>query len=127
MPALTASRPSFSIKIDKVRQVRYTWASACRFEDAFGMPIPNAMMMAVGVRLITHLAWAGMLDYEPALTIKDTEKRLQSFINQGGDISDLAHELVKALSESGVLGKAKAEDKEVTEGEGEEGNESAGE
>jgi hypothetical protein len=116
MPSLTTAPTATMITIDKPRAIRYTFSAACRFEEKFGSTIPNALQNEVGSRLISHLAWAGMLHSEPTLRVQEVEKRLQAFLTrQDGDINDLAQELLKALVASGVLGKQAQEDQEEEE------------
>lgn len=105
MPSLTGNRQSLTIKIDTERAIRFNWSATCRFEESYGKSIPAALRDDIGPRVITHLAWAGMLHAEPQLAVRMVEKRLQAFLNNGGDITELAGALIKALSESGVLGK----------------------
>lgn len=129
MPSITSSKPSRQVKLDKVRSLRFNWSAACRFEESYGRSIPEAMQAQVGVRLISHLAWAGMLHDEPGLTMREAERRIQSYINQDGDIAVFSQELIAALIDSGVLGKIKAQptDAEAEAAEAAEGNEQAGE
>lgn len=114
MPSLTGNRQSVTIKIDTERQLRFNWSATCRFEEVYGKSVPAALRDDIGPRVITHLAWAGMLHAEPQLQVRMVEKRLQAFLNAGGDITALASDLIKALVSSGVLGKPA---EEPTDGE----------
>ena len=111
MPSLVQNKPETIVKIDRERRIRFNWQSANRFEEAFGRTIPQAMGFEAGARLITHLAWAGMLFHEPGLSLKETEKRINAFVLAGGDIADLAMQLAQAMTDSGVIGRPKAEPK----------------
>jgi hypothetical protein len=51
-----------------------------------------------------------MLHKEPSLTLREAERRIQSYLNQDGDIAVLAQELIKALAVSGIMGKIKTEE-----------------
>lgn len=115
MPTLSASRPSLSVKIDVERPIRFNWHAACRFEESYGKTVPEAMQQTVGARVITYLAWAGMLHKEPSLTLREAERRIQSFLNQDGDIAILAQELIKALAVSGIMGKIKTDEERDAE------------
>lgn len=123
MPSISASKPARQVKLDKTRPIRFNWSAACRFEEAYGKSIPEAMQANIGVRLMTHLAWSGMLHGEPSLTLRETERRIQAFINQDGNVNDLAQELLLALVDSGVLGKSATPD--TPDEETPEGNEPA--
>lgn len=130
MPAITASKPSTQIQIDKLRPIRFNWQSGCRFEEAYGRSIARSLNDEAGMRFVTYLAWAGMLHAEPTLQLRDVEKRIQAFINADGDISELAVQLVGALVDSGILGKVRKPKTESSDesdtptetGEGSEGN-----
>lgn len=122
MPAITASKPARTIRIDRDRQIRINWAAANRFEETFGKSIPEALQGSIGTRLITVLTWAGMLHEEPSLTLRETERRIQSFINQDGDIAKLGVELSAALVEGGVIGKAQVDEDEAERLKASEGN-----
>ena len=76
MPALTATPAATNLMIDMERPVRFTWASVCRFEEAYGRSIPESLTTRLGIRLITHLVWAGLLHNEPKLTMDTVEARL---------------------------------------------------
>jgi hypothetical protein len=103
-----------------MRNIRFGWAASCRFEETYGKSIPQAMQVEqIGARLITHLAWAGMLHDEPNLSVRAVEPRIQSFLNSGGDILELAGQLVTALAESGVIGKPKPPEPETADDAGE--------
>jgi hypothetical protein len=110
MPTLSASRPALNVKLDVERPIRFNWHAACRFEESYGRTIPESMQQIVGARVITYLAWAGMLHKEPSLTLREAERRIQSYLNQDGDIAVLAQELIKALAVSGIMGKIKTEE-----------------
>jgi hypothetical protein len=110
MPTLSASRPALNVKLDVERPIRFNWHAACRFEESYGRTIPESMQQTVGARVITYLAWAGMLHKEPSLTLREAERRIQSYLNQDGDIAVLAQELIKALAVSGIMGKIKTEE-----------------
>lgn len=110
MPTLSASRPALNVKLDVERPIRFNWHAACRFEESYGRTIPESMQQTVGARVITYLAWAGMLHKEPSLTLREAERRIQSYLNQDGDIAVLAQELIKALAVSGIMGKVKTEE-----------------
>jgi len=116
LPAISAARPSTSVTIDKPRELRFTWSAVNRFEEHYGKAIGEALQQNVGARLITHLAWAAQLHRTPGLTIVEVERQLDSFLNQEGDIDDLATKIMSVLIESGVIGKAKAETKKPEEG-----------
>ncbi len=122
MPALVASKPRVSVVIDKPRDVRFTWSSINRFEESYGRSLMEAMSVNVGVRLVTHLVWAGLLHDEPSLTIREVERRIQAYINLGGDVNSLAEKVTGALVSSGVLGKVKTEPDPETPSEEPEGN-----
>jgi hypothetical protein len=109
MPSIAPTRTSRTIKIDKDRQVRFNWSSCCRFEEVYGKTILEAAPHR-GIRLITHLAWAGMLPEEPNLTLRETERRLQAFLNQDGNINELFEQIVQALVDSGVLGPVRTDE-----------------
>lgn len=110
MPTLSASRPALNVKLDVERPIRFNWHAACRFEESYGRTIPESMQQTVGARVITYLAWAGMLHKEPSLTLREAERRIQSYLNQDGDIAVLAQDLIKALAVSGIMGKVKTEE-----------------
>jgi hypothetical protein len=120
LPSIGTPKQSRTVTIDRPRQVRFTWSACNRFEETYGKSIPESMSVNIGTRLITHLAWAGLLHAEPALTVRETERRIQVFVDgEDGNIQSLAQELVLALMESGVLGKAKTETPEESpEGNG---------
>lgn len=107
MPSLVPHKPSVTITIDQPRQVRFNWQAICRFEEVYGMSFLQALVHGGGARLITHLVWAGLLHDEPKLTIAQVERRIQSFVNNDGDIAVLTNEFIAALQESGVLGRKK--------------------
>lgn len=118
MPSISAAKPAVTITIDRARRVRYTWDAANRFEEAFGKTLPEAMYIPLGsTRLITHIVWAGLLHEEPTLQVPDASRRLQTFLNNGGDINALSTAFMKALIESGIMGKAAENKSEEQEGE----------
>lgn len=105
MATLSAQRPFKTVQIDQERKIRFNWMSICRFEESYGSPLASELKKDIGARFITALTWAGLLHAEPSLTIRETERRIQSYLNQDGDLEALAMSLLDALVDSGVLGK----------------------
>lgn len=125
MPSLVPHKPSVTITLDVPRQVRFNWQAICRFEEAYGMSFTNALVQGSGARLITHIVWAGLLHDEPKLTIAQVERRLNTFLNNDGDIAALTTQFIDALQDSGVIGRRKPVVQSEDEAFGGEGNDSA--
>lgn len=118
MPSISPNRPAVTIDFDRPRPIRFTWSSICDFEETYKKSLPKAFTEDVGPRLLTYVSWAGMLHAEPNVTISQVKSRINRYLENGGDIGVLSTNLMKALLESGVLGKPKAPGAEDEEPEG---------
>jgi len=117
MTAITAPKPGSIVNMDRPRRLRFTWSAANRFEEAYGKTIIDALTQSAGTRFFTYLAWAGLLHENGKITLSEVERRFDRFLENGGKIEALADELLKALTDSGVIGAKKEEDEEEPEGE----------
>jgi hypothetical protein len=107
VPSISPNRPAVLITFDKPRPVRFSWTAICDFEEAYKKSLPKAFSEDVGPRLLTYVAWVGMRHAEPNLTLDQVKARINRYLENGGDIGQLSTDLVKALVDSGVLGKAR--------------------
>lgn len=109
MPSISPNRPAVLITFDRPRPIRFSWNAICDFEEAYKKSLPKAFSEDVGPRLLTYVAWVGMRHAEPNLTLEQTKSRINRYLENGGDIGQLSTDLVKALVDSGVLGKPKVQ------------------
>jgi hypothetical protein len=125
VPSISPNLPSVTITLDKPRNFRFSWSACNRFEEAYGMNLPRAFVSDRGVRLFTYLAWAGLLEDEPTLKVAQVEKRFDRFIANGGNLGDFTKAIMKAMTESGVIGREEPADK-AADDEDAEGNDQPG-
>jgi hypothetical protein len=69
------------------------------------------LIHALNFTTLERAMWAGLLHEEPNLTVNIVSKRLEKFVDSGGDVGDLFAAAYRAINESRVFGKpSKPED-----------------
>ena len=63
------------------------------------------LIQALNFTTLERALWAGLLHEEPHLTVANVSKRLDKFVDDGGDVSELFTGAYKAITESRVFGK----------------------
>jgi hypothetical protein len=63
------------------------------------------LIQALNFTTLERALWAGLLHEEPHLTVANVSKRLERFIDAGGDAGDLFTATYRAINESRVFGK----------------------
>lgn len=64
-------RGEVSIKLDKMRKIRFNTHALAELEDALGYSLTKLDTEEVGIKTIVKMFWAGMLHELPDLTLKE--------------------------------------------------------
>lgn len=64
-------RGEVSIKLDKVRKLRFNTHALAELEDALGYPLSKLDTEDVGIKTMVKMFWAGLLHEEPELTYRE--------------------------------------------------------
>lgn len=64
-------RGEVSIKLDKMRKIRFNTHALAELEDALGYSLSKLDTEDVGIKTILKMFWAGMLHELPELTLKE--------------------------------------------------------
>jgi hypothetical protein len=64
-------RGEVSIKLDKMRKIRFNTHALAELEDALGYPLSKLDTEDVGIKTIVKMFWAGMLHELPDLTLRE--------------------------------------------------------
>lgn len=64
-------RGEVSIKLDRVRKLKFTTNAIAELEEALGCSISGMENLDIGVKEMRKMFWASMLEEEPTLTFKE--------------------------------------------------------
>ena len=64
-------RAEVSMKLDKVRKLKFTTNALAELEDALGHSLSKLDTVDVGIKTIIKMFWASLLHESPELTIKE--------------------------------------------------------
>lgn len=104
-------KPSIPIELGgKSRRLRYTFNALCAVEDALGAPITEILDKqvsgSVSVRDLRGLIWAGLLDEDESIGIKEVGE----WLDEEGSLQDVADKFRMAF-EAAFPDKGKSEEK----------------
>lgn len=88
--------------------MRYTVNSLCALEDRAGMPI--AQLMDFQFSATRLLLWAGLMEEQPELTVRDVGALIGENIARGGSLEDIMDLCANGLREAGFFGDEKTGD-----------------
>lgn len=87
---------------DKKYTMRYTVNSLCALEDRAGMPIDRLMERQFSAARL--LLWAGLMEEQPELSIKDVGAMIGDCVAAGGCLMDIVDMCAEGLREAGFFG-----------------------
>lgn len=85
---------SIPIELDKPRTLRFDFNALCSFEDATGLSVfnPDVLTSNLSATKVRALLWAGLLDEDPGLSLKDVGVMLSS-----GNLSAITAKITAAI------------------------------
>lgn len=90
----------------QVMRLKFTMNSVCELEERAGKGIMSLLNQEqMGFNLIRLLIWAGLKHNSPALTAEIVGDWLEAEFQKGYDLSNFIEMAMKALQESGLLGR----------------------
>jgi hypothetical protein len=98
----------------KSRNLRFSIAAFRALEDAMGGRPIGSIVSSLSQLSFTAMSvaiWAGCRHEDKRLTVHDVDEMLEEYVENGGDLSDLARLLSDAISESAAfktMGSTKA-------------------
>lgn len=102
---------TFSAK-DKEYVLKYTFNSVCDLEEAGGVGITTLLSESkIGLNTFRLLLWTGLKWKDPGITKQRAGNIINDLIEDGGDYSVLASEMLNLLVESVSNDNQKKEDK----------------
>lgn len=87
---------------DKKYTMRYTVNSLCALEDRAGMPIDRLMKRQFSAT--RFLLWAGLVEEQPELTVKDVSALIGDCVAAGGCLTDIVDMCTEGLREAEFFG-----------------------
>lgn len=98
---------SIRIKLDKQRRLCFNYNALAELEGQFGISFENIQTLLSGPGMLKNfraLLWAGLLDEDESLTLKDVGRILDEsdWINRSGELTEA---IVKAINEAFPVGK----------------------
>jgi len=60
-----------SIELDKKRNLRYTMNALAEIEDALGVPLAELQNVAMTIKNVRVILWAGLIHEDADLTVED--------------------------------------------------------
>lgn len=103
------------LRDDKTRRLRFNISAFRNLEDAMGGQSIGAIVRLLGGLSFTATVaaiWAGLRHEDRKLTILDTEKLLDNFVENGGDLSKLTRTINDAIGESAAFRAMTSQDDE---------------
>lgn len=95
---------------DRARKLRFDVNALCDLEATLGQSVGAAFTDGkAGISTLRALLWAGLKWEEPSLTEKKVGEFLQTYLENGGTVDQIADVVGKAMIDSGIVGKSKAE------------------
>ena len=82
--------------------MRYTVNSLCALEDRAGMPLDRLMDRQFSATRL--LLWAGLMEEQPELSIKDVGAMIGECVAAGGCLTDIVDMCANGLREAGFFG-----------------------
>src|SRR3990170_154524 len=92
------------IDLDKRRQVRFDLNALADLEERSGRGLGALLLSSQAYAKARWLLWAGLRAEDSALTLEDVGRLIQTYLEAGHRLGDLALILDDALLKSGVWG-----------------------
>ena len=90
----------------KTRNIRYNFNALCDVEEATGKPITEIS----GISSIRVLLWAGLRWEDKGLTMQRVGMWIEEYLQNDGQIEDLANAATLAINGSGIMKKQQEND-----------------
>ena len=86
-------RGEVSIRLDKVRKLRFNTHALAELEDSLGYSLSKLDTEDVGIKTIVKMFWAGMLHELPELTLKEAAELMD--YSTFGEVSEKIKEALE--------------------------------
>lgn len=90
------------------RELKFRLSSAAQFEDATGATLSESLPK-MGVGTLATLLWLGIRKDDERISRNKVLDYLDSYVEDGGDVSDLWRAVTEQLAIDGLFGKEAAE------------------
>ena len=98
------------------KHLRYNVNLLADLEQQMGQPLGTALSAeAIGIRTIRSLLWAGLKGDEPTLSVVGAGDLMQTYLDNGGSLTDLTTKMLEALHLAGFAGDKDKGEGKVTE------------
>lgn len=94
-----------AIELDKRRTLKFGIADVAALERSLGYGVDELQARGQRMTALIALLFYGLRHEDAALTERQVEKKLQRFIDKGGDLVPIVDATYSALYDSGVYGK----------------------
>lgn len=94
------------ITLDKPRKLRYDFNAVADIEEKAKMGIGAIFSEErIGFSTIRILIWGGLKWQDRHLTLASVGEWIQTYLDAGGDVTELMEKVVEAMELAGILGK----------------------
>lgn len=102
------------LDFDKPRNLRFDITACLALEGALNATLGEVVMRLNQLSITSTCAalWAGFKHEDPTLNLSSVSKKLQAYLEQGGELKTINDALNKALADSAPLKAASADDEE---------------
>jgi hypothetical protein len=100
-------RGEISIKLDKIRKLKYTTNSLAELEDQLGYSLGRLDEHEIGFKTLIKMTWAGLIHEDPDLTLKEIGDLMDY-----SDVNTIAEKIREALDLSMGMDKDTNKDNE---------------
>lgn len=66
-----------TIRLDRVRVLKYSFSALSQLEDALGVPLEDMDRKVSGLKKIRALLWAGLRENDPMLELRDVDRLIE--------------------------------------------------
>lgn len=110
---------SVLVTLDRERHLRFTVNSLADLEQHLGTGLGGLVLSGrVGIQMLRGFVWAGLKHEDAKLTVVHAGDLLQRYLDQGGDLEQLAGQINEAMALAGFGGPAAKEQAEPAVGDG---------